>query len=296
MPFIPILEISIKSFGNRNIFTKILRFDPYVYPRNAYSLGINNPELRLNDFFLEAYQENGRFWMDTPQSINSYKVSDIASIFSSTGWILVTLKSETERYELKCTSIEDGVFHNIEYITDCRRFFREVETSTGGLNYSVVTGKGFRINDWAYIEDIRPYYNSIDDNLRIKDSDLYGAARRYFNSSTYAFGREKLRFSVKRSSNSLNFSISIDETSHRRGDRDGGFEHDINTYHANATKSFASTTEFSIYLEALRKKGVEFCFDENGLAEYETEKTIYQIENEFGFKFIYSHDKYTEPC
>lgn len=296
MPFTPILEIALNSFGGRTIFTPILRFDPYVYPRGEYSCGINNPEIRLNEFFIKAFQENGRYWMDTPQNINTNKVTDITSIFSSTGWILVTLKSEENIFELKCTSIEDGIFHNIEYITNCRQFFNEIAASTGGLHYRIITGKGFKIKDWAYIKDIKPYYSCVNDNGTIKDRDLYGAARKYFNSSVYAYGRENLKFHVKRESNTLKFTINAEETSHRRGDRDGGFDHDVNIYSAYAVKSFASVTELSKYLENLINIGIEFGFDENGVAEYETNKTIYQIENELGFKFYYSHDEYTEPC
>lgn len=296
MPFTPILEISLKSFGFRNIFTKILRFDPYIYPREEYSFGINNPEIRLNEFFIKTLQENGRYWIDTPHAINTNKVTDIASIFSSTGWILVTLKSQGNIYELKCTSIEDGVFYGIDYITNCRQFFREVETTTGGLHYRIVTGKGFKIKDWAYIKDIKPYYTSFADNAQTKDNDLYGAARRYFNSSVYSFGREKLKFHVKRSTYSLMFNISAEEISHKRGDRDGGFEHDVNTYTAYASKNFSSIADFSKYLENLINKGIEFSFDENGDAEYETTKTMYQIESELGFKFSYSHNEYIEPC
>lgn len=305
MKFTPLLQINFRGF-NRTIYSKNIKFMDNR-PESPYSHLVSNPKLCLNNFYIESFNENGRYWMATPQSINGSPISEVSSIFSSTGKLIITLSVNGELVEAICSEIINSqfvgiggllyshhIFRDLQFlnpISNQNLIFCEKEETNGGMHYYQLLGKVQIIKDWGYAQSIGPYTEQgVENQTQNINSDIYGEAMRYFASS------RTLNFSIHIIDLSVRIELSEDKISHRRGDHDGGFEHDLITYSAFASKLFASKYDLRQYLDKLAQYG--YNIDENNKEPvfYTVNKTIYQLSQEFNIKFSYQYSSYTESC
>ena len=305
--FTPILQLDFTGF-QKSIFTKVIKLDPFLQPQSEFSNVVNNPNLHLNEFFISVFQEDGKFWMDTPQTVNQSKISNVYNISSSTGEIIIEFTKDGVTHEFICSNFEGKnligvgalsnrylICHNLRQLnSSINLFFEEIQDSDGGQNYRVLTGKVYVIKEWAYVKSIRPYLPEGFPQKANFNNDFYGHSLRHYSYKKFLLKE----VSIKISEYSINFSITDEYTSHRRGDHDGGFEHDSETFNAYATKSFSSKTDLDNYLKELNSKGIFIDKENNCLINSSSYSyfNTYILSNILKVKFSYSYSCYTEPC
>lgn len=305
MKFTPLLQINFRGF-NRTIYSKNIKFLDNR-PESPYSHLVSNPKLCLNNFYIESFNENGRYWMATPQSINEQKISDVSSIFSSTGKLIITLSVNGELVEAICSEIVNSqfvgiggllyshhIFRDLKFLTSFSNqnlIFCEKEETNGRIHCYQLLGKVQVIKEWGYVQSISPYTEQdVDNQIQNIYSDIYGEALRFFASS------KTLKFSIRIIDLSVRIELSEETISHRRGDHDGGFEYDLITYSAFASKLFSSKYDLRQYLDKLAQYGYNIDGNSKEPVSYEVNKTIYQLSQEFNVKFSYQYNSYTEHC
>lgn len=305
MKFTPLLQINFSGY-NRTVYSNNIKFTNNR-PQDSFSSLVSNPELCLNNFYIESFNENGRYWMATPQCINGQNISNVSSIYSSTGKLIVTLSVNGKLVEAICSEIVNSQFVEIGGLLNSHHIFRDLkffyyfsnqdlvfcekEESVGGLHYRQILGKVQVIKDWGYVQSIRPYTEEVIDNqIQNRNLDIYGEAMRYFASSN------TLKLSFQITDLSVKIILSEKESTHRRGDHDGGFEHDLITYSAFASKLFSSKYDLKKYLNKLVQFGYNINENSKETVFYKVNKTIYQLSQEFNVKFSYQYRSFTEPC